>query len=163
MYTTRLAPRRHSIVDTKTPHYYVFDLSNVASCIGVLILGLSRLVLWDNTIAMITWTNSRSRNSNKCNFHYVCAPGCAWLFILKFQIESIEYPSDSTSYTSGDLLADGGVSGSAVATTRPFDTWSHRSSSGLGSESEELVSDHQARGMTPFNSFTLNITHSSSP
>ena len=86
MYTTRLAPRRHSIVDTKTPHYYVFDLSNVASCIGVLILGLSRLVLWDNTIAMITWTNSRSRNSNKCNFHYVCAPGCAWLFILNFRL-----------------------------------------------------------------------------
>merc|ERR1711935_523056 len=59
------------------------------------------------------------------------------------KIESIEYPSDSTSYTSGDLLADGGGSGGAVATTRPFDTWSHRSSSGLGSESEELVSDHQ--------------------
>ena len=63
------------------------------------------------------------------------------------QIESIEYPSDSTSYTSGDLLADGDTSHVPVTTnrTRPFDTWSHRSSSGLGSESEELT-DHQAWG-----------------
>ena len=64
------------------------------------------------------------------------------------QIESIEYPSDSTSYTSGDLLADGDanhVTATANNRSRPFDTWSHRSSSGLGSESEELT-DHQAWG-----------------
>ena len=45
----------------------------------------------------------------------------------------IEYPSDSTSMTSGDLLEHS----HSNPNLPEIDHWSHRSSSGLGSEAEE--------------------------
>ena len=60
------------------------------------------------------------------------------LFNLVFKSDvAVEYPSDSTSYTSGDLLETG--LGASDATSQ-LDQWSYRSSSGLGSEAEDDAS-----------------------
>merc|ERR1712156_1419622 len=61
----------------------------------------------------------------------------------------IEYPSDSTSMTSGDLLE-----GHSNPNLPEIDHWSHRSSSGLGSEAEEFDADHTTH--VTMNHVTIN-------